>query len=102
MNKRFTDVKKAKTRDRRNNEDVTFKKKNYKWGYVVLISVFIQYISVIELNSVSTWKTVYTEFHIFFLQRILRVVGKWFRRFRPKAYAMRLYTVKLVDETANL
>lgn len=26
MNKRINDVKKAKTRDRRNNEDVTFKK----------------------------------------------------------------------------
>lgn len=66
MNKRFNDVKKAKTRDRSNNEDVAFLKKNYKWEYVVLISVFIQYISVIEINSVSTWKTVYTEFHIFF------------------------------------
>lgn len=43
--------------------------------------MFIQYISVIEINSVSTWKTVYTEFQIIFvLQRILRVVGKRFRR----------------------
>lgn len=42
--------------------------------------MFIQYISVIEINSVSTWKTVYTEFQIFVLQRILRVVGKRFRR----------------------
>lgn len=66
MNKRFNDVKKAKTRDRSNNEVVTFLRKIYKWGYVVLISVFIQYISVIEINSVSTWKTVYTEFHILF------------------------------------
>lgn len=51
-----------------NNEDVTFKK-NYEWGYVVLISVFIQYISVIEINSVSTWKTVYTEFNNFFFTK---------------------------------
>lgn len=36
MNKRFNDVKKAKTRDRSNNEDVTFKKKITNEGMLYL------------------------------------------------------------------
>lgn len=45
MNKRFNDVKKTKTRDRSNNEDVTFKKKIINEGMLYLFLCFTIYFS---------------------------------------------------------
>lgn len=47
MNKRFNDVKKAQTRDRKNNEDVTFKKEKLQMRvcctYFCVYTIYFSY-----------------------------------------------------------